>query len=140
MYFYIMGNVIIKKNLIESLINQVISELPFDQIKKNDINSYIDTVEIFVFFNTIEDSGKFNIQLTQPSVYTAENYAKFTSDLVKIRIITAMLQAAVQLKLMADSLSYDDKVNILIDLKNSGQLDAMNIIIADALEKDLTST
>lgn len=59
--------------------------------------------------------------------------------MIKQKLVTALLNAAVELKLISDNMTDNEKLNILIDLRNSGQLEATNSILADLLERSIQS-
>ncbi|MBW8523834.1 hypothetical protein K0U91_01165 [Chryseobacterium chendengshani] len=130
--------VILKIEVLEALKEKVIGNLPFDVNQKIYISDHISARDLLQFFIKSTNSDDFkNINILSPSLDTADDFVKFTSDLIKIKLITAMLQAATQMELISDSMTHDEKINFLIDLKNLDNIATINSIISDTLENDL---
>lgn len=133
-----MQNVIIKKEVIEIEKEKFISGIPFEEQKKNYIRQGVSTDDIFSFFLNIKSPDQLKeLNLDSASLHTMEDYIPFTTNYIKVKILTAMIQAAIQLHFISKEMSFDDRINLLIDLKNDGDIETLQILLSDTLENDL---
>lgn len=133
-----MKNTIIKAEVIELVKKDFISNLPFNSDRKQFIKDNISVQDLEKYFYELTDPEELKgIKIDNSSFESMQEYLFFSINYIKLNVVTLMLNAAVKLKLISEDMTFDEKINYLIDLKNLDQADALQRVIADMLENDL---
>lgn len=133
-----MKNTIIKAEVIELVKKDFISNLPFNSDRKQFIKDNISVQDLEKYFSELTDPEELKgIKIDNSSFESMQEYLFFSINYIKLNVVTLMLNAAVKLKLISEDMTFDEKINYLIDLKNLDQADALQRVIADMLENDL---
>ncbi|WP_343643940.1 hypothetical protein [Chryseobacterium sp.] len=133
-----MKNTIIKAEVIELVKKKFISNLPFNTERKQFLKDNISVEDLEKYFSELEDPEELKgIKIDNSSFESMQDYLFFSINYIKLNVVTIMLNAAVKLKLISEEMTFDEKINYLIDLKNLDQADALQRVIADMLENDL---
>lgn len=130
-----MKNTIIKAEVIELVKEDFISNLPFNTERKQFIKDNISVEDLEKYFSELEDPEELKgIKMDNSSFESMQDYLFFSINYIKLNVVTVMLNAAVKLKLISEDMTFDEKINYLIDLKNLDQADALQQVVADTLE------
>ncbi|WPO89926.1 hypothetical protein [Chryseobacterium sp. HR92] len=133
-----MKNTIIKSEVIELVKKDFISNLPFNADRKQFIKDNISVEYLEKYFSELTDPEELkSIKIDNSSFESMQDYLLFSNNYIKLNVVTLMLNAAVKLKLISEEMTFDEKINYLIDLKNIDQADALQRVIADTIESDL---
>ncbi|HBV16658.1 hypothetical protein [Chryseobacterium carnipullorum] len=79
------------------------------------------------------------IELNNSKLHSASDFIKYATNLIIVQIGTAMTTELKQLRLISEQMTYEEQINFLIDLKNVDEIKAIKCIVANGLEKLISS-
>ena len=133
---------LLKKDLIDRLADKHLNTLMIGEVARNHIRERISSNEIFRFFlegiNT-ESVRKLFAELQDPQIFTEEDVIYYATLMIKKDVLEAIGKALTVLRNSKGNLTNDnDKINLLIDLKNIDDPEGFQQLIADTLENRVT--
>ncbi|WP_288446156.1 hypothetical protein [uncultured Chryseobacterium sp.] len=135
-----MKNSIIKREIIELVKKDFISNLPFNSDRKQFIKDNIYVEDLEKYFSELTDPEELKgIKIDNSSFESMQDYLIFSINYMKLNIVALMLNAAVKLKLISEDMTFDEKINYLIDLKNLDEANILQQVIADTLEHKINN-
>ena len=128
-------NVIVKREVIESLKEKVVSGLPFNEDRKRFIRENLSVEEFYNYFITPKEPGEFKtLSITSRSFLTPDDFVNYTKDFLKLIIKSAILEATIKLDSISKRINEEEIMNHLIDLKTLEEIEIVQRLIADTLE------
>ena len=133
-----MAHVINKKEVIKSEIDKFIFELPLQLDKKSLIMQKVEVDDIFNSFlkGSIINNVK-PLNFRESKLETLDDYVSFVTKVVSTNIMTAMIKCAIEIRLIEKNMTLEEQLNLLIDLKNLNDTEALQAMIADTLESKI---
>ena len=133
-----MKNTIVKPEVIELVKKSFISNLPFSTDRKKFIEDNIITEDLERYFSELANPEELKgLKIDNTAFESMNEYIQFTVNCIKLNVVTVMLKAAIKLKLISEEMTFDEKINYLIDLKNMDQINLLQQVVADTIENDL---
>lgn len=132
--------ILLKKELVEKVIEKIIARFPFEESVKIHIRKGSKSEEILEFFLNgvnLKSAKKIASDMLSPKVESIQDFITNTMLMTKAEILKAVLESIVKMKGISANLSDEEKINLLIDLKNTADINEVESIIADTLEIDL---
>ncbi len=137
-----MENEMVKKEFLQSLKEKVATKLGTTENNKNLILLNVNVDDIHDAVNDFTNSEYFItafIELNNSKLHSASDFIKYATNLIIVQIGTAMTTALKQLRLISEQMTYEEQINFLIDLKNVDEINAIKCIVANGLEKLISS-
>lgn len=132
---------LLKKDLIDRLADKHLNTLMIGEAARKHIRERISSNEIFRFFLegiNIESVRKLFAELQDPQIFTEEDVIYYATLMIKKDVLEAIGKALTVLRNSKGNLTNDDKINLLIDLKNIDDPEGFQQLIADTLENRVT--
>lgn len=132
--------ILLKTELVEKVIEKIISNIDSEECVKNYIRQGAQPDIILKFFLdgvTQDAARKLKNDLLKPQVTSQEDVVNNVILIAKAEILKSVVKSVVKMKGISANLSDEEKINLLIDLKNTADLNEVESIIADTLEIDL---
>ncbi|CAH0192634.1 hypothetical protein [Chryseobacterium sp. Bi04] len=78
-------------------------------------------------------------ELKNSNIQSSVDLINYIANLLIMEIGTAIIHAFIEMKLMAEKMTFEDQINLLIDLKSTKDIDNIQHVISNLLEQKINS-
>ncbi len=132
----------VKKEVLKVLKENIASKLGTTENNKNFILQNVNVDEIHKSVNDLENPEyyiKAFTELKNSNVQTSTDLVNHITSLLIMEIGTTIIHAFIEMKLISEGMTFEDQINLLIDLKSNKDIDNIQHIVSNLLEQKINS-
>ena len=135
-----MENEMVKKEVLKMLKENIASKLGTTENNKNFILQNVNVDEIYKSVNDLGNPEyyiKVFTELKNSNIQSSVDLINYITNLLVMEIGTAIIHAFVEMKLISERMTFEDQINLLIDLKSTKDIDNIQHIVSNLLEQKI---
>ncbi|KXH79069.1 hypothetical protein [Chryseobacterium kwangjuense] len=137
-----MENEMVKKEVLKMLKENIASKLGTTENNKNFILQNVNVDEIYKSVNDLGNPEyyiKAFTELKNSNIQSSVDLINYITNLLVMEIGTAIIHAFIEIKLISERMPFEDQINLLIELKNTKDIDNIQHIVSNLLEQKINS-
>lgn len=135
-----MENEMVKKEVLKVLKENIASKLGTTENNKNFILQNVNLDEIHKSVNDLGNPEyyiKAFTELKNSNIQSSVDFINYITNLIIMEIGTAIVRAFIEMELISGRITFEDQINLLIDLKNNKDIDNIQHIVSNLLEQKI---
>ncbi|KAB1231397.1 hypothetical protein [Chryseobacterium viscerum] len=135
-----MENEMVRKEILNVLKENIVSKLGTPENNKNFILQNVNVDEIHKSVNDLgnpEYYTKAFTELKNSNIQSSGDLINYITNLLIIEIGTVIIRAFIEMGLISERMTFEDQINLLIDLKSNKDIDNIQHIVSNLLEQKI---
>lgn len=135
-----MENEMVRKEVLNVLKENITSKLETTENNKNFILQNVNVDEIHKSVNDLGSpeyyTKAFN-ELKSSNIQSSGDLLNYITNLLILEVGVAIIRAFIEMELISEKMTFEDQINLLIDLKNNKDIDNIQHIVSNFLEQKI---